>query len=319
MSKAVFRREEFFGATLRLGSIRIDLADYATTGLRIVTLGPSGVGKTNNGLVIAEQLSEQGWVSVLVSPEEEIEALYGAPVDSPDELRTLLTARERKIIVVAATNTESFLDYGKVVQQVADRERKPIFLMIDEGQLFSASRKRSTTREEAKRLADATELVNDLAMRGRKRCLDLFMTAGRFANSLHRSVFATKNLTLIGSQEDPAAWSSIAPLFKGTGLGFSELQALAPGEFICCSRRGTEKVVVQMAKAMAAVAPKARTAQRTLPSTYSQWDRAMRSITTERLEALSPELVGLFGSIVGLTPQQLRAGQLALQDELSCR
>jgi hypothetical protein len=44
---SVFRREEFLNAKLALGDATIDLADYATTGIRAVVVGPSGIGKTN--------------------------------------------------------------------------------------------------------------------------------------------------------------------------------------------------------------------------------------------------------------------------------
>ena len=42
---------------------------------------------------------------------------------------------------------------------------------------------------------------------GRKRALDLFITALRYTGTLHRSIFSNKNLTLIGCQEDPTAWA----------------------------------------------------------------------------------------------------------------
>ena len=48
----VIRREEFLTSSLDLGTMSVDLQDYATTGLRIVTVGPSGIGKTNAGLLI---------------------------------------------------------------------------------------------------------------------------------------------------------------------------------------------------------------------------------------------------------------------------
>jgi hypothetical protein len=67
--RTVIQRTEMFGATLALGGAPIDLSDYATTGLLAVAVGPRGNGKTNAGLLMAEQLSAQGWVSVLIDPE----------------------------------------------------------------------------------------------------------------------------------------------------------------------------------------------------------------------------------------------------------
>lgn len=46
---SVFRREEFLTASLNLGTTSIDLKDYATTGIRAVVVGPSGIGKCHIG------------------------------------------------------------------------------------------------------------------------------------------------------------------------------------------------------------------------------------------------------------------------------
>src|SRR3546814_10299505 len=81
-------------------------------------------------------------------------------------------------------------------------------------------------------------IINEFVERGRKRALDLFLTAHGFSGTLHRSVFRSKNLTFIGCQQDPAAWSALAPQFRSTGIGFSDLNALGPGEFFCFGRRG---------------------------------------------------------------------------------
>jgi hypothetical protein len=87
MKRSVIRRDEMLGATLELGGTPIALDEYATTGLLSVAIGPRGNGKTNAGLLMAEQLSEQGWVSVLIDPENELESLYGDAVADPDALR----------------------------------------------------------------------------------------------------------------------------------------------------------------------------------------------------------------------------------------
>lgn len=313
MSNAIFRREELLNASLDLGTLQIDLADYATTGLRIVTVGPSGVGKTNAGLLIGEQLAAQGWVSVMVSPEGEIEALYGKAVADAEDLRKRLKERKDPIVVVSARDATDFLSYGHAILEAADQHRKPIFLMLDEGQVFSTGRRRTNG------FGESSDLINAFAERGRKRSLDLFLTAHRFSGSLNRSIFSDKNLTLIGCQEDPTAWAALAQQFRQSKIGYADLQALAPGEFFCFSRRGVEKVVMPMAAALKAVAPKARPAKPALPATFSQWYRAMRAIPQERLAALAPEVISLLGTAAGLTNQQLAAGGRALVDELEAR
>ena len=313
MKRSVIRRDEMIGATLNLGGTPISLDDYATTGLLAAAIAPRGMGKTSAGLLMAEQLSAQGWVSVLVDPENELESLYGDAVPNPDALRDALEARDRPILVVNAKDACEFVPFGEAILDAADQHRKPIFAMIDEGQLFSASRRRRNG------MGEAADIINEFAERGRKRALDLFITALRYTGTLQRTLFANKNLTLIGLQEDPTAWSALAPQFKASRIEFADLNALAPGEFMCLSRRGVEKVRMPMAAALKAVAPKAKPAAKTLPATFNQWTRALSAIPTERLVALSEDVVGLLSTVAELSPQQILAGQAALQDELEAR
>lgn len=313
MKHGVIKRTELLSATFDLGGGPIDLAPYATTGLRIVAIGPSGVGKTNAGLLIGEQLAEQGWVSVLVDPEGEIESLYGKAVENADDLRERLIERKQPIVVVSATTPAGFIPYGKAILEIADKQRKPIYVALDEGQLFSDAKKRKGD------IGDATDLVKQFAERGRKRALDLFLTAHRYTGSVHRSIFGTKNLTLIGCQEDPTAWATLAPQFRSSKIEFSDLAALAPGEFFCFSRRGVEKIKMPMAAALKKVALKARSVKPMLPTTFSQWDRAVSEIPTERLEELDDKVVTLLGAVAGLSAQQMMTGARALQDELDSR
>lgn len=310
---AVIRRGEMLTAQLDLGGAPIDLAEYATTGLLALAVGPRGMGKTNAGLLMAEQLSAQGWVSVLIDPESEMESLYGAAVRDAGHLAELLESRTRPIVVARARDATEFLPYGRAILDAAERLRQPLFVVVDEGQLFSAAKKRQED------VGEAAEIINEFAGRGRKRALDLFITALRYTGTLHRSIFTNKNLTLIGCQEDATAWAALAPQFRASRIEFSDLNALAPGEFFCFSRRGVEKVRMPMAQALGRVAPKAKAVRRTLPATFSQWDRAMRSIPTGRLQALTDPAVALLGAIAGLSSQQMMAGATALQDELEVR
>lgn len=313
MSHSVIQRPEMADAMLDLGGGLLDLNDYATTGLRVVAVGPSGSGKTNAGLLIGEQLAQQGWVSVFVDPEGEIESLYGAAVADPDALRDALVQRDRSILVVSARDASEFVAYGRAILDVSDQQRQPVYLMLDEGQVFSAPRK----RKEA--VGEATDIVNEFAGRGRKRALDLFMTAQRFTGSLNRTTVQMKNLTLVGCQDDPAAWASIAPLFRAAGLEFRDVASLAPGEFFCFSRRGCEKLKMPMAAALSRVAAAAKPVQPALPATFVQWDRALRRVPTDRLQTLTDPVIALLSTVAGLTPQQMEAGRRALVDELASR
>ena len=74
-----------------------------------------------------------------------------------------------------------------------------------------------------------------------------------------------------------------------------------------------------MAAALKRVAAAAKPVQPALPATFLQWDRAMRRIATNRLEALTDPVIALLGTIAGLTPQQMEAGRRALVDELESR
>lgn len=313
MKHAVIQRTEMMTATLALGGAPLELSEYATTGLLAVAVGPRGNGKTNAGLLIAEQLSKQGWVSVLIDPEGELESLYGDAVDNPEDLREKLAHRKELIVVVSAKDASEFIPFGQVILEATDEHRKPIFLVIDEGQIFSATRKRKND------IGEAADIINQFAERGRKRSLDLFVTATRYTGSLHRSIFTNKNLTFIGCQEDATAWAGLAPQFKASKIEFSDLNSLAPGEFFCLSRRGVEKIKMPMAEALKNVAPKAKAIKRTLPTTFSQWNRAMSEIPSERLTALTDPVVNLLGAIAGLSSQQMLSGSRALQDELEAR
>lgn len=313
MKRNVICRNEMLGTSLKLGGTPITLDEYATTGLLAVAIGPRGNGKTNAGLLIAEQLSAQGWVSVLIDPENELESLYGDAVADPDALRATLAQREEPLLVVNARDAGEFVPYGRAILDAADQHRKPIFVVIDEGQLFSASRKRCNG------IGEAADIINEFAERGRKRALDLFITALRYTGTLQRTLFANKNLTLIGWQEDPTAWSALAPQFKASRIEFSDLNALTPGEFFCLSRHGVEKIRMPMAAALKAVAPKAKPVVRMLPATFNEWPRAMSNIPTGRLTALTEDVVRLLSTVAELSPQQVLAGQAALQDELEAR
>lgn len=310
----VFRREELMTSSLDLGGYELDLADYATTGMRIVAVASTGGGKTNAGLLIAEQLSEQGWVTCIFDPEGEIEALFGGAVSSPDELKKALAKRDRKILVIPARTPSEFVPYGEVILEAADTHRKPLLVVADEGQLWSNAKARKKNN-----IGEASDILNDFVERGRKRSLDLFITAHRYTGSLNRSVFGNKSITLIGNVSDPTAWSALAAQFKGTRIGFSDLMALGTGEFFAFTRRGVEKVRLPMSKALAKVAPKARPIRPDLPVTFSQWDRALREIPTVRLGQLTDPVVSLLGQAAGLTTEQIVVGSRALHEEMEAR
>lgn len=168
-------------------------------------------------------------------------------------------------------------------------------------------------------MGEASTIINEFTGRGRKRALDLFITALRYSGTLHRLVFSNKNLTLIGCQEDPTSWKALAPLCRTAHIEFNDLYALDPGEFYCFSRTGVDKIKMPMAAALARVAPKAKNIKRSLPATFNQWSRAMREIPMQRLEAFTDPVVHLLGAIAGLSPSQLLSGSTALQDEIEWR
>lgn len=83
-----------------------------------------------------------------------MELMYGDAVKDEEELRQCLENRNRKIVVVRAANAAEFVPYGRVVLDVADRIRKPLFVVIDEGQL--SVRRASARRASAKRRTSST-------------------------------------------------------------------------------------------------------------------------------------------------------------------
>lgn len=316
MKRQVISRPEMKSASLTFGATSIPLADYETTGLVALAMAPRGHGKTNAGLVIAEQLSRQGWVCVLVDPEEDLEGLYGNGMADAEDLERHLIARDLPIVVVNAPGAEAFVPYGEAILRVGDRLRKPLFVMVDEGQMFSTSRPRKGSGRDS---LDATGIIRAIGERGRKRAIDIMVTAHRLTASLDRSLFSNKNLTLVGAQEDPASWKTISPHFRAAGVRYEDANALRPGEFFCLSRRGTEKVRMPVAAALAAVAPRAVSSAPRLPKNFAQWTRALDGIPTDRLVSLTDEVVDLLASVAGLSPEAVANGQAALDDELASR
>jgi hypothetical protein len=309
----VIRRPEMREAVLTLGTVTVSLQEYETTGLLALGIGPRGCGKTNVGQVMAEQLSQQGWVAVLFDPEGEMEMMCGEAVADADDLRGRLRRRDQPIVVVRAATAEEFVPFGRAVLEVADELRKPLFVVIDEGQVFSAPRKRSAS------LGEAADIINEFADRGRKRAVDLYMTALRYTGSVHRTLFAHTNLALIGCQNDAAGWAALSPQFKSAGITFGDLSSLGPAEFFCISRRGIDKTRMQMAEELKRVAPAGLPVRRHLPATFSQWDRAMRDMPLARLHKLSDPVVSLLGAVAGLSAQQMAVGRAALVDEIGAR
>ncbi len=74
-----------------------------------------------------------------------------------------------------------------------------------------------------------------------------------------------------------------------------------------------------MAKALKAVAPRAKIVRRALPTTFQQWTKAMSQIPTDRLDALDGSVIALLCAVAGLTSQQVLTGHAALRDELETR
>lgn len=310
----VIQRREMLDARLVLGDTTIEMADYAATGLLAMTVAPRGKGKTNAALNIVEQLSAQGWVAIVVDPESELAGLYqGGVVADPEALRERLERRDVPINVVRARDAGEFVPYAKVIMEAADTWRKPLLVMIDEGQLFSSSRQRKGA------IGDASQLLNDFAGRGRKRALDMVITALRPSNSVSRDLFGNRNLTLIGGQDDAADWHALSAQCRTARLTFADFNALGPGEFFCFSRRGVDRVRLPLAQALRGAALKARPVARALPATFNQWQKALAAIPAPRLRALSDPVVDLLATVAGLSAQQVQAGRQALRDELEIR
>ena len=132
---------------------------------------------------MAEQLADQGWVSVLIDPESELRSplrrrrpppgRLARPSQCPHQARSSSSAQKMR---------PSSSPMGRVILEAAEEHRKPVFVVIDEGQLFSTS-----SRRKSGDVGEAADIINQFAGRGRKRALDLFHH--RFA--LHRHAAAS--------------------------------------------------------------------------------------------------------------------------------
>src|SRR3546814_20269004 len=90
-----------------------------------------------------------------------MESMYGKAVKDADELLERLTKRDQPIVVVAAGDAEAFVPYGLVILEAAENFRKPVFVVIDDGQIFSGATRGNTNEAEG--------IINQCAERGRMR------------------------------------------------------------------------------------------------------------------------------------------------------
>ena len=162
MSHAVIQRDEMLTAQLDLGGAPIDLAEYATTGL-LAAVGPRAVWARPTRVVDGRAARGAGLGRRADRPGERDGVVYGAAVRDAEHLGSLLETREQPMIVVTARDAAEFLPYGRAILDAAERIRKPLFVVIDEGQLFSATKKRKED------VGEAAEIINEFAGRGRKR------------------------------------------------------------------------------------------------------------------------------------------------------
>jgi hypothetical protein len=277
MSRSVIQRTELEGRGARLrqrGDRPVRVRDDRPSHRR---RGPERHRQDERRPPDRRAAREQGWVSRAdrSGRRDRIDVRQGrrrrrGAARAPREARS-------PIVVVSAEDASEFIPYGRAILEAADQDRKPIFVMMDEGQVFSAPKKREGRHRRGLRHRQPVRRARPQA---RARPLPHGAALHRLAASLD---LRHKNLSLIGCQEDPTAWAALAPQFKASKIEFGDLAGARARRVLLLQPRGVEKIRMPMAEALKRVAPKAKAIKPKLPTTFSQWDRAMREIPTPRL------------------------------------
>ena len=175
----------------------IDTDDYSAEGLRVVTMGSSGSGKSKTNAVIAEQILDHGGQIIVIEPVSEwhtLKAVYnnvvviGGPFqDLPLErdfvgeyIETALQQGINLVVNVGDMDTEEeqrgFVSaFLWSLYRREQRHRKPVFLFLEEAdiwapQMFDKSSKPCRDR------------VRTIAKRGRKVGIFVFFITQRPAD-----------------------------------------------------------------------------------------------------------------------------------------
>ncbi|WP_437997021.1 DUF87 domain-containing protein [Sorangium sp. So ce185] len=220
---------------------RLDLSDYARTGLRVGIWASSGRGKSFGVGVFCEELLAAGIPVVAIDPEGELHTLRerfralvlgGAHADLP------LSSRERAAELALArvldeglglvvdlsdqptsrAQQEAALPFLERLWALLSERRAPAAVVVEEVHLFAPQSGASLT----------SEILHRLAKQGRKRGV-LLVVASQRTQAVSKELMSQLNFPAIGGFEIERDYDAVKALVDGHT--FEEFRALPSGEF----------------------------------------------------------------------------------------
>ncbi|KYF62397.1 hypothetical protein BE15_39545, partial [Sorangium cellulosum] len=220
---------------------RLDLSDYARTGLRVGIWASSGRGKSFGVGVLCEELLAAGIPVVAIDPEGELYTLRerfrllvlgGAHADLPlpsgERAAALALARvldEGLGLVVDLSDQptnraqqEAALPFLERLWVLLSERRAPAALVVEEVHIFAPQSGASLT----------SDILHRFAKQGRKRGV-LLAVASQRTQAVSKELMSQLNFPAIGGFEIERDYDAVKALVDGHT--FEEFRALPAGEF----------------------------------------------------------------------------------------
>lgn len=222
-------------------TFRLDLSDYARTGLRVGIWASSGRGKSFGVGVFCEELLAAGIPVVAIDPEGELYTLRerfrlavlgGAHADLPlpsseraAELALTRVLDEGLGLVIdlsdlptSRAQQEAALPFLERLWALLSERRAPAALVVEEVHLFAPQSGTSLT----------SDILHRFAKQGRKRGV-LLVVASQRTQAVSKELMSQLNFPAIGGFEIERDYDAVKSLLDGHT--FEELRALPAGEF----------------------------------------------------------------------------------------
>jgi hypothetical protein len=221
--------------------LRLELADYARTGLRVGIWASSGRGKSFGVGVLCEELLAAGIPVIALDPEGEIFTLRerfrvlvlgGAHADLPlptgEHAATLALTKaldEGLGLVLdlsdqptSRSQQEAAYPFLERLWSLLSERRSPAALVVEEVHVFAPQSGSSLT----------SDILHRFAKQGRKRGVVL-VTASQRTQAVSKELMSQLNFQAIGGFEIERDYDAVKAIVDGHS--FEEFRALAVGEF----------------------------------------------------------------------------------------
>ncbi|MFT3767703.1 MAG: DUF87 domain-containing protein [Minicystis sp.] len=221
--------------------LRLDLADYARTGLRVGIWASSGRGKSFGVGVLCEELLAAGIPVIALDPEGEIFTLRerfrvlvlggdhaDLPLPSGEQSAALALAKalDEGIGLVldlsdratSRAQQEAALPFLERLWVLLSERRTPAALVVEEVHVFAPQSGSSST----------SDILHRFAKQGRKRGV-ILVTASQRTQAVSKELMSQLNFQAIGGFEIERDYDAVKAIVAGHP--FEEFRALGVGEF----------------------------------------------------------------------------------------